>query len=124
MARFHFDVECTFDYNGERRIGSFRAFDGDHAVVTDDDLDTSLPATEILFDTQELEDAKMAYLTAYKVVAEEFEVELEDLRSRYEPEASDEEAQALYNAELPLIAACQAKVAVLIKAFAAVACGY
>lgn len=124
MSRFDFDVECTFDYNGERRTGSFRAFSGDRAVVTDDDFYTSLPATEILFDTQELENAKMAYLTAYKIVAEEFDVELKDLRSRYEPEANEEEAQALYNAELPLMTACQAKVAVLIKAFAAIACGY
>jgi len=114
-------VECTFDYNGERLTGSFCGFDRDRALLKSSTLFTSLPATEILFDTQELEDAKMAYLTAWKAAQEEFDVEMADLRSRYEPEANEEEAQALYSAELPIIAAFRAKYAELIKAFTTLA---
>ena len=118
------DLECTFDYNGERLVGTFRGFDGDRATIVSDELYTSLPSTDILFDTQELEDAKMFYLAAYKAARKAFDAEMAELHSNYPPETTGEEALALHNAKLPLITAFQAKLAEFIKTFAKIAHGF
>lgn len=120
------DVECTFDYNGERLVGSFCGFSEEHALIKQNGaLFTTLPATKIVFDTQELEDAKMAYLKAWKEAREVFDAEIAELHSCYEPEpANEEEAQALYNAEIPIHKTYHVKLTVFNRVFAEVACGY